>query len=99
MAIWDPSQIAAQNIDCERGSHEDSAYPEAPITMHPPPVRTGIGLPTVVAIALHVVLASRHFVSICRGIFATPRSLVAARSMIQSLLRRHDVGFMALPNL
>jgi hypothetical protein len=64
MAIWDPSQIAAQNIDCERGSHEDSAYPEAPVTMHPSPVRARIRFAVFSTISLTVVLASSHFVSI-----------------------------------
>jgi hypothetical protein len=64
MVIWNPRQIATQNIDSERGSHEDSAYPEAPVTMHPPPVRTGIGLTPVAAISFLIVFASCHFVSI-----------------------------------
>jgi hypothetical protein len=64
MAIWNPRQIATQNVDSERRSHEDSANPEAPVTMHPSPVRTGIRLTPVAAISFQVVLASSHFVSI-----------------------------------
>jgi hypothetical protein len=64
MTIWNPRQIATQNIDSERGSHEDRAYPKAPVTMHPSPIRAGIGLTPVAAISFHVVLASCHFVSI-----------------------------------
>jgi hypothetical protein len=64
MAIWNPRQITARNVNSERGSHQDNAYPEAPITMHAPPIWTRIGLPAVAAISFHVVLASSHFVSI-----------------------------------
>ena len=64
MAIWNPRQIAAQNIDCERGGHENSANPEAPVAMHPSPVRTGIGFAGAVAVSLRVVLVSCQFVSI-----------------------------------
>ena len=64
MAIWNPRQIATQNVDSERGRHENSAYPEAPVTMHPSPIGTGIGLAPVAAISFQVVLASCHFVSI-----------------------------------
>ena len=64
MAIWNPRQIATQNVDCERGGHEDSANPEAPVTMHPSPVRTGIGFAGAVAVSLRVVLVSCQFVSI-----------------------------------
>jgi len=60
VAIRNPCQITTQNIDCERGSHEDSTYPEAPVTMHPSPVRTWIGFACATAIPLEVVLASSH---------------------------------------
>jgi len=62
MAVWNPRQIATKNIDSERGSHEDSAYPEAPVPMHSSPVRTGIGLPLVAAISFQVMLASSQLV-------------------------------------
>jgi hypothetical protein len=64
MAIWNPRQIAAQNIDGERGSHEDGSYPEAPVTMHPSPVRAGIGFANAVAVAFGVMLVSSHCFSI-----------------------------------
>ena len=64
MTIWNPGQIATQNIDRERRRHEDCAYPEAPVTMHPSPVRTGIGFAGAVAVSLRVVLVSCQFVSI-----------------------------------
>jgi hypothetical protein len=64
MAIWNPRQIATENVDSERGCHEDSAYPEAPVTMHASPIRAGIGLTAVAAISFQIVLASSHFVSI-----------------------------------
>ena len=66
MPIWNPRQIATQDINGERRSHEDGAYPEAPVTMHPSPIRTGIGLTPVAAISFQVVLATCHFVSISR---------------------------------
>jgi hypothetical protein len=64
MTVWNPRQIATQNVDSKRGSHEDSAYPEAPVTMHPSPVRARIGLTPVAAIAFQIVLASCHLASI-----------------------------------
>ncbi len=64
MPVWDPRQIATQNIDSKRASHEGCAYPEAPVAMHAPPVWTRIGLSSVAAISFLVVLASCHFVSI-----------------------------------
>ena len=64
MAIWNPRQITTQNVDSERGRHEDSANPKAPVTVHPSPIRTGIGFTATAAISFEVVLASRHFVSI-----------------------------------
>jgi hypothetical protein len=57
MTVWNPRQVATQNIDSERSSHEDSAYPEAPVTMHPSPVRARIGLTPVAAISFQIVLA------------------------------------------
>jgi hypothetical protein len=64
MAIWNPRQIATKHVNGQGRSHENRSYPEAPVTMHAPPVRTGIGLAPVAAISFQVVLASSHFVSI-----------------------------------
>jgi hypothetical protein len=63
MAIGNPRQITAQNIDGKRGTHKHSAYPEPPITMHPSPVRPWIGFPSAVAVSFWVVLVSSHFSS------------------------------------
>jgi hypothetical protein len=65
MTIWNPRQIATQNVDSERGSHEDGAYPETPVTMHPSPVGTRIWLTPGALISFMVVLTSSHFASIC----------------------------------
>jgi hypothetical protein len=64
MAIWNPRQIAAQNIDSQGGSHKDGSCPESPVTMHAPPIRPWIGLSDVTAISFMVVFASGHCVSI-----------------------------------
>jgi len=64
MAVWNPRQIATQNINSERGSHQNSANPETPVTMHPSPVRAGIGLTTVATMPFQVVFASCHLASI-----------------------------------
>ena len=64
VAAWNPRQIATQNVDGESGSHEDSAYPEAPVTMHSSPVRTGIRFAVFTTISLTVMLASGHLFSI-----------------------------------
>jgi ribosomal protein L16/L10AE len=64
MAIWNPRQVATKHIDRQSRSHQNRAYPETPVTMHPPPVRTRIWLTGVVAIPFKVVLASSHLFSI-----------------------------------
>ena len=64
MTVWDPRQVAAQNVDGERSRHKERTYPEAPVTMHALPVRTGIGLTAVATISFMVVLASGHLFSI-----------------------------------
>jgi hypothetical protein len=64
MAIWNPRQIATQNIDSERGSHKYSVYPETPVTMHPPPVGPWIGFATAATVPFGVVLVSGHYFSI-----------------------------------
>ena len=64
MAIWNPRQVATQDVDGERGGHEDSTNPEAPVTMHPSPVRAGSGFAGSVAVSLRVVLISCQLVSI-----------------------------------
>jgi hypothetical protein len=63
MAIWDPSQIATQNINGKSRGHEDCAYPETPVTMHTPPVRPWIGFASAVAISFWVVPISSHYFS------------------------------------
>ena len=60
MTIWNPRQIAAQNVDSQRGSHKDGSYPESPVTMHTPPVWPWIGFSNLTTISLMVVLASGH---------------------------------------
>jgi hypothetical protein len=64
MTIWDPRQIATQNVNSKRGSHEDCANPEAPVTMHAPPVRPWIGFASAVTVSFGVVLVSSHYFSI-----------------------------------
>jgi hypothetical protein len=64
-AARNPRQITTQNINGDRGKHEDGAYPKTPVTMHPRPVRTWIGLAFIAfiaAISLEIVLTARHFV-------------------------------------
>jgi hypothetical protein len=61
---WNPREIAAENVDRERSRHKDRAYPEAPVTMHTPPVRAGFGFTFVAAVSFVVVLASGHLFSI-----------------------------------
>jgi hypothetical protein len=64
MTIWNPCQIATENVDCKRRSHEDSAYPEAPVAMHPSPVRARIRLTAVAAIPFGIVPVSGQFFSV-----------------------------------
>ncbi len=64
MAVWNPRQIATQNINNQSGSHKDCAYPKAPVAMHAPPVRSWIGFASTVAVSFGVVLVSGHYFSI-----------------------------------
>jgi len=45
MVTRNPGEVAAENIDRDRRSQEECANPEAPVTMHAPPIRTGSGSP------------------------------------------------------
>jgi hypothetical protein len=63
MAVWNPRQVAAQNVNRDRSSHEERTNPEAPVTMHAPPVRAGVRLATITAVALMIVPVSRHLAS------------------------------------
>jgi hypothetical protein len=48
VAMWNPRQVAAQNVNSERSRPKDRADPEAPVTMHALPERAGFGcLPTL----------------------------------------------------
>jgi len=62
-AAWNPCQIATQNVNRECCKHEDGSYPEAPVAMHPSPVRTRIRLTPIAAISFLIVLASGHLFS------------------------------------
>ena len=62
--MWNPCQIAAENVNSERSRHEDRADPEAPVTMHALPVRARLGFTAVAAVSFMVVLASGHLFSI-----------------------------------
>src|ERR1035438_8058472 len=63
-AARNPRQVAAQNVNGERGKHEDGAYPEAPVAMHASPVWARVGLANLVAISFVVVFAPGHLFSI-----------------------------------
>jgi hypothetical protein len=69
LAVWNPRQISAQDVDRERCSHEYCANPEAPVTMHAPPVRTRIRLTGITTISFEVVLVSSHLFSITAEFF------------------------------
>ena len=63
MAVGKQCQVAAKNINRDGRCHEKRTYPEAPVTMHPPPVRAGVGLAAIAAVSFMVMLASGHLVS------------------------------------
>jgi hypothetical protein len=63
MPDWHPGQIAAKYVNGQRTRHQYSANPEAPVPMHPLPIRARIGLTTVAAVSLRVVLVSSHLFS------------------------------------
>ena len=96
-AIWDPRQIATQNIDSERGSHEDCAYPKAPVTMHAPPVRAGIGFASAVAVSFGVVLVSSHYFSISHKHSPLRAAPVAEVSTIQGSFGHREADLATIP--
>jgi hypothetical protein len=64
MTVWNPRQVATQDVDCECPSHEDSAYPKAPVMVHSSPVRARIGLSAVAAVSFGIVFVAGQFSSI-----------------------------------
>jgi hypothetical protein len=60
---WNPRKVSAKNVNGDSRNHEDCADPEAPVTMHTPPVRARIRLATIAAISFEVVFASGHLFS------------------------------------
>ncbi len=64
VAVRNPSQVAAENVNSERGRHEERTDPEPPVTMNTLPVRAGLGFTAVAAVSFMIVLASGHFFSI-----------------------------------
>jgi hypothetical protein len=60
-----PGKVAAQNVNGERCSHKQCTDPKTPVAMHPPPVRTGIGLTLIAAVSFVIMLAPCHLFSIC----------------------------------
>lgn len=61
--MWNPCQVATENVNSERSRHEDRADPEAPVTMHALPVRTWIRLSAVATMSFKVMLVSCHLFS------------------------------------
>jgi hypothetical protein len=64
LAARNPRQVSIQDFDGERYKHESCTNPEAPVTVHAPPIRPWIRLARVAAIALRIVPVSGHFLSV-----------------------------------
>lgn len=64
VAVGKRRQVFAQYIYSERSRQEHCARPEAPVTMHAPPVRARSRFVALAAVSFVVVLASRHLFSI-----------------------------------
>jgi len=62
MTVWNPGQVSAHNVNRERRSHQDSAHPEAPVTVHSSPIWTRIGLTPVATISFGIMLIAGQFV-------------------------------------
>jgi len=78
-ASWNPRQVSTQNVDGDSHYHEDCADPEAPVTMHTPPVWAGIRLTTITAISFEVVFAAGHLFSI----FGIPEQCLSGRLLLK----------------
>ena len=63
LAARNQRQIATHNEDSERYSHQESAHPEAPISMHPMPIGTWVRLTVVAAMSFVEVPVSCHIAS------------------------------------
>jgi hypothetical protein len=89
-----PRQVAAEHIYGERRRHQDRAHPEAPITMHPAPVRAGIGLAATAA-AFMVVLVSGHLASMltdCMGVSQATGIPAGAKEAAEKGLRSNETS-------
>jgi hypothetical protein len=64
MTVWNPSQVATQDVDCECPGHDYGVYPEAPVMVHPSQVRARIGLFAVAAVAFGAVFVAGQISSI-----------------------------------
>jgi hypothetical protein len=90
MTARNPRQVSSQNVNSERRKHEDRAYPEAPVGVHAPPVRTGIGFTAVAAYSFVVVLIPRQFLLLdaeCMrdAVRCDPRFIVVVELLLLSL--------------
>ena len=72
MANRHPCKITAEHVDSQRACHKRRPNPEAPVSMHAPPIRPRIWLATVAAVSFWIVLVSRHCFSVAVGAFAPP---------------------------
>ena len=65
LAARDQRQVTTHNKDGERHCHQERAYPEAPVAMHPMPIGTWVRLTVVAAMSFVEVLVSCHIASDC----------------------------------
>jgi hypothetical protein len=77
---------ADKNEDSERCSHQERACPEAPVTVHPSPVRTRIRFTAIAAVSFRVVPVSRHCVSFFYLRTVVPATTISWRPPMQPLL-------------
>ena len=80
--MWNPCQVAAENVNGECSAHKDRAYPEAPVTMHTLPVRARAGFTAVATISFVVVSVPRHHFSASAGSGSEAIMFCAAFSLL-----------------
>jgi len=71
LVAWDPSQVAAHNVDGESCGHEERAHPEAPVAVHPLPIGPRTRFTLFATVSFVVVPVTCHIASIfsCAPLF------------------------------
>ncbi len=97
VTMWNPCQVARQDVHSKCPSHKKRTHPKAPIAMHTHPVRAGARFAALATISFVVVLTSGHLfpiLAVPRDLFLTYWNVML--SLRSGLCRAADGGFGTL---